>query len=127
LAQALAAEQQVAEAVDRAISMIRRETELAVAMSAGDAAVEAFAAWLPSGLAERNRARELLAQAEAATAVARAALIAARTAEASVESLLESRLAEERLGDARGAQQVLDEVATTRFRGCGEPFGTRSV
>jgi flagellar export protein FliJ len=116
LALALAAEAEVAVAVSKATETIRQETETAVSSTGGDAAVEAFAAWLPRGLAERERARRTLAQAEGTTSQARAALSAARLAEGAVEALVQGRLINERLIAERRSQAALDEMALGRHR-----------
>jgi flagellar export protein FliJ len=116
LAHALTAERAAALAVSKASDTIRRETEAAESSNAGDATVEAFAAWLPRGLAEQERVRRVLTQSESVTSQARAALTAARTAEASLESLLESRSTAARRADERASQATLDEFAGGRPR-----------
>ncbi len=114
LASALSAEQTVAIAVSRATEAIRRESDAAMALSTSDASAEAYAAWLPRGLSEQERARLSLQQAENVTHQARATLTAARTAEATIEKLLEGRAGAARRLAERTEQATLDEMAHRR-------------
>lgn len=73
--------QTAAEAmVGAAEAAIEREQEAALDLAAGDAAVEAFAAWLPTGRRACAQAEALRQAAVAETARARAILTAARAA-----------------------------------------------
>jgi hypothetical protein len=85
-------------------------------ITATDSTAEAFAAWLPHGLADVARVRHALTEAQSTTTQVRAALAAARTAEATIESLLQRR--SERGADAaeRESQAFLDETGITGHR-----------
>jgi flagellar export protein FliJ len=90
------------------------ETAAAADIAAGDAEVEAFAAWLPQA---RRRARAAEAKHEAAsmeTARARAALAASRAGVEAVQKLMEKRRAEHEAELQRKAQAVLDEAGLRR-------------
>jgi flagellar export protein FliJ len=95
---------------------VRRQEEAAAALrvegAQGDAA--AYAAWLPRGLAEHDRARLAAHQAESRVAEAQDALGAARAAERLVETLREARAEEARRAALRRGQALLDEAATRR-------------
>jgi flagellar export protein FliJ len=100
---------------------IGRETAAATDLSAGDAEVESFAAWLPHG---RRRAREAHEKHEAAamdTARARAVLAASRAGVEAVQKLIEKRRAEENAALARKAQAELDEAGLRRRTGITDP------
>jgi flagellar biosynthesis chaperone FliJ len=74
----------------------------------------AYGAWLPRGLAERDRAEGHLRLADQATAAAREALTTARAAERAAEMLRERRAEEERREAERRAAASLDEIAAQR-------------
>ena len=75
-----------------------------------------FAAWLPRGLAERDRAGGALAHAEQRGAEAQQAVAEARAAERSVEWLREEQAAAHRRLVARKTQAALDDAAARRRR-----------
>lgn len=111
LSDAILAESAAADADAAAGSAVAREIAIASQISAGDAAVESLAAWLPRGRAAQRAAGEALAEASARTGQARAILAAARGAEAAVELLIEkNRLARE-ADAARRDQSAIDEAA----------------
>ncbi len=89
-------------------------TEAAIASAdeaAGGGGVALYAAWLPRGLALRDRAAAALRLEERRLEEARAALATARLAERAVEGLAQDRAAAARRLAARRAQQRLDERA----------------
>ncbi len=110
LAGALAVAETAAQEERRAVAAISEEAAFATHLEAGDAAVEAFSAWLPEGRRAVAVARERRDEAEARVVVARAALGAARGAEAATEALLAGHLRQRRLTAARGEQRRLDEA-----------------
>jgi flagellar protein FliJ len=91
--------------------VIAREREAAESIQTQDAAVEAFAAWLPVGQAELDTARRVRTRAEAASARARASLNAARASLETIESMLAASAAKQRLDLERREQAELDEFA----------------
>ena len=111
LADCLRAESQAAEALAALEAAIERETDVAADLSAGDAEVEAFAAWLRR-MRPKQQAAE--AQAEAATAQGRAILAAARAAVSAVEDMLAEHTAERKAEAQRQAQHEIDEAAQRR-------------
>ena len=109
-AECLRAEAEGAQAVAAVEAAIERETEAASSLSAGDAVVEAFGAWL-------KRARQQLRAAEAArdhcegeTGRARAVLSVARSAVKATEHLIAEQEAAKARKAARQEQQTLDEI-----------------
>ncbi len=109
LAAALGEEETVAGVEAAAANLIGEEIEAASAESADDAAVEALAAWLPRARLRLAEAQKSLYAAEVTTATARAALRAARGAEAAVEGLIEAEAAKERAETDRQAHADLTE------------------
>lgn len=114
LATSLEAETLARNAAAEAERRIGREADAACRIEAGDAAVEAFAAWLPVGRQQVEQARRAEASSQSATERARAALVLARTAAEAAEKLLAKREAELAAEAQRKAQLVLDELARRR-------------
>jgi flagellar export protein FliJ len=112
LAGCLRAESETAAAVAAIEAAIEREAEAASSLAAGDAEVEAFAAWLRRIRPEQRAAIAAAAAAEAATAQARAVLGAARAAVRAAETMIEKKAAEARAEADRKTQAELDEVAS---------------
>ncbi|MCW3473310.1 hypothetical protein [Limobrevibacterium gyesilva] len=105
----------LAAAAERAAALsLWREREAASSMQATDTAVEAFAAWLPTGLKALDAAREASERAEAACAQARAKLAAARGAAEAIASMLDAEAAKARLEASRREQAILDEAALSK-------------
>ncbi len=77
----------------------------------GDFDRDAFAAWLVRMLAERGRLAGALRQAEARTAIARAALATQRVTETASEEALAREVAEREAVVQRREQLVLEDVA----------------
>lgn len=111
LAGCLAAESEAAARERSAADGLAREHALAAAAEASDAMVEAYAAWLPSGLAALQDARAARDRADAASAHARARLTAARTAEEAVQRRIAELKAAERAETLKREQAGLDEAA----------------
>jgi flagellar FliJ protein len=89
---------------------IQAEMQAATRLTADDAAVEAFGAWLPKGREAVARAEALLLRAQAEAAQARARLNLARAAAEAVEKLLEKKAAAAEKEALRRQQIVLDEL-----------------
>jgi len=89
-------------------------------VAAGDAEVEAFAAWLRQMRPKQQAAVAGKQDAEAATAEARAALAAARAAVRAVEELLEQHALAAEAEAERRAQGAIDEIAQH-----GEPIAQK--
>ncbi|HEY2619395.1 MAG TPA: hypothetical protein VGI78_18790 [Acetobacteraceae bacterium] len=111
LAQCLRVESEAAAAVAAIEAAIERETEAATCLAAGDAEVEAFAAWLRRIRPKQQAAHAAEVEAEAATTRARAVLGAARASVRAVEEMLEKRAATAQAEAERRAQNEIDEVA----------------
>jgi flagellar export protein FliJ len=111
LAECLRAEGEAAAAVATIEAAIDRETEAATSLAAGDAEVEAFAAWLRRILPKQRAALAATETAEAATTQGRAVLGAARAAVQATEETLEKRAAVVRAEAERRAQNEIDEAA----------------
>jgi flagellar export protein FliJ len=114
LADCLRAESHAAQAVAEIEAAIEHETDVAVSLTAGDAEVEAFAAWLRHIRPKQHAAHAAEAEAEAATAQGRAVLAAARAAVRAVEAMLEKHAAEQTHEAERRDQRAIDEVAQRR-------------
>lgn len=89
---------------------IASESATATRLDADDAAVEAFAAWLPVGRTALAEAEADAERARADTARARAALSVARSAMQAVEELLAERAAQRAAERERRAQAELDDL-----------------
>jgi flagellar biosynthesis chaperone FliJ len=81
---------------------------------AGTAAPADYAAWLPLGLAERERAARAAQHSANQAQMARDALAVQRTAERQVELLREQKAATAVLKARRKAQALLDEFGSRR-------------
>ncbi|HET6196277.1 MAG TPA: hypothetical protein VFE12_11000, partial [Acetobacteraceae bacterium] len=99
---------------------VEHEMEVATNLAAGDAEVEAFAAWLRQMRPKQQAAVAGKQDAEAATAEARAALAAARAAVRAVEELLEQHALAAEAEAERRAQGAIDEIAQH-----GEPIAQK--
>src|SRR4051812_30387252 len=93
LAECLRVESEAAAAVAAVEAAIDHETEVATSLAAGDAEVEAFAAWLRRIRPKQQATLAAEETAEAATARARAVLNAARAAVRATEQMLEKHAA----------------------------------
>jgi Flagellar FliJ protein len=109
-----AAEQAAGAAESAARQAIVREASVAAMVTADDAAVETFAAWLPVGRAAAARLEQALRHACSETSQARAILAAARTAEASIQVLIDSGAAAAKIEANRKEQRALDDAAASR-------------
>ena len=111
LAAAIQAETQAESAVLNAEAAIGLEGDAAADLTAGDGAVEAYAAWLPVGRAQVAEAQAAADRARSEVAIARAALTVARAAAESADSLLTRRREAADAEAARRAQLETDEIA----------------
>ncbi len=111
LGECLRVESEASAAVIAIETAIQRETEVASSLTAGDAEVEAFAAWLRRIRPKQQAALAAEAEAEATTARARVVLAAARAGLRAAEEMLEKRAAAEHAAEERKAQGEIDEVA----------------
>ncbi len=111
LADCLHNEDVAVQAIAAIEAAIERETTAATSLAAGDADVEAFAAWLRRMRPKQHAAHLAEDQAEAETARARIMLATARTAVQAAEDMLEEHAAARRAVAERRAQNELDEVA----------------
>ena len=111
LAALLRAEELAQVKAETAEALIRQEGDAASDLSAGDDAVEAYAAWLPVGRANAVAARAAHEQIRCEIAMARAALTVARGAAESAQQLLDTRATQRKLDANRRDQAVLDEMA----------------
>ena len=112
LADCLRVESEAAAAVAAIEAAIQRETEAASSLAAGDAEVEAYAAWLRRIRPKQQAARAAEDAAAAATAEARAVLGAARAAVKAVEQMLENKAMAAYEEAERKAQGQIDEAAS---------------
>jgi flagellar export protein FliJ len=110
LADCLRAESAAAEAVATIAASIEHEAEVATDLAAGDAEVEAFAAWLRRMRPTQRAAETAVEEATADTAEARAALAMARAAVRAVEEMQAHHADAARVAAERAAQRELDEV-----------------
>lgn len=111
------ADEQVAIGRERvARQAIHDEMAAATRLNAEDAAVEAFAAWLPRGRATVDDASTLLERAQSEVMRARTELNLMRAAVEVVEKLIEKRDAESAMEVLRKQQIVLDEIKPRRRR-----------
>jgi flagellar export protein FliJ len=111
LAECLRVESEAASAVAAIEAAVHCETEVAASLSAGDAEVEAFAAWLRRIRPKQRAAHAAEEEAETATVSARAVLGAARAAVRAAEEMLEKHAAAVHAEAERRAQGEIDEVA----------------
>ncbi len=93
LAECLRNEDAATQAIAAIDAAIERETDAATSLAAGDAEVEAFAAWLRRIRPRQHAAHAAEDQAEAATACARIVLSAARAAVQAAEDMLDEHKA----------------------------------
>jgi flagellar export protein FliJ len=117
LADCLRKEDVAAQAITAIEAAIERETEVATNLAAGDAEVEAFAAWLRRSRPRQHAARVAKEQAESETARTRIVLAAARAAVKAAEDMLAEHEAARRAQAEHRQQHELDEVAQ-RSGGC---------
>ena len=111
LAECLRTEGEAAAAVATIEAAIDRETEAATSLAAGDAEVEAFAAWLRRILPKQRAALAAAEAAEAATTQVRGVLGAARAGVQATEETLEKRAVVLRAEAEHKAQNEIDEAA----------------
>jgi len=117
LAECIAVETQAAEAARQANAAIQIEADAASAITSDDAAVEAFAAWLPRGRAAQAVAGARHSACLDATSIARAEIGVARAGEETVANALEAHAAQLRAGVAKTEQATLDEAGQAARRG----------
>ncbi len=110
LARGIKVEAEAAAKVDAVERTIATEQEVASQVDSDDAAVEAFAAWLPTAKAQAEAALEAQAKAEAEVALARAVLTASRQAVETVETLIMHRDRERKTRRDREDSRALDEA-----------------
>lgn len=114
LAEAVAREEAAFAAEISATNAILAEVSAASAASAEVAAVDALATWLPRARRCQYDAQDRRRGAEVATGQLRAALAAARTAEATVVSIIEKRHNDKKAEDLSQAQSsLLDKILIT--------------
>ncbi len=111
LAECLRVESETTAAVAAIEAAIDREMEAASSLAAGDAEVEAFAAWLRRIRPKQQSAQAAADDAETATTQARAVLGAARAGVRAAEEMLEKHAATAKAAAERQAQSEIDEVA----------------
>jgi flagellar export protein FliJ len=114
LGECLAAERLASTAVQQAADAIVAEAAAAEQLAADDAAVEAFAAWLPTGRAAQRAAEDALVTAEARVAEARAALTLSRAALRAAEQMAAGRELARQAEAQRQEQFRLDEIGALR-------------
>jgi hypothetical protein len=112
LARNLQEEEIARRRAEAAEALIYREGEIAADLSVGDGAVEAYAAWLPTGRALLQVARIAHEQCSSDVAIARATLTIARAASEAASNLLARRTAEQNALLERRSQNLMDEVAS---------------
>jgi flagellar export protein FliJ len=111
LADALRSESEAARTIAAVEAAIEREADVASSLAAGDAEVEAFAAWLRRIRPKQQAAHDAADEAEAATGLARTVLGVARAAVRAAEEMLAKHAAELHAQAERQVQAELDEVA----------------
>ena len=110
LADSQAVERAASDAAEDAIRALADEADAATRLQADDAAVDAFAAWLPVGRAAQETAETALLTAKAHSAAARAALALSRAALRAVEVLIAEHAAERQAAMQQQEQHRLDEI-----------------
>ncbi len=117
LVRALAVEDAAATGEAACSNAIQEQLKAASAEGADDAVVAALATWLTHARKRQGAARERRHAAEAATATVRAALVAARVAEAVIDELIKTRAAAARLEAERRAEtERLEDIAARPAR-----------
>jgi flagellar export protein FliJ len=111
LADCLGVEAEAESAVQVINASIEHETEVVSDLGAGDAEVEAFAAWLRRMRPQQREANRAVEQAEAETTAARAALAMAQAAVRVVEEIRAHQADAARAEAERAAQREIDEMA----------------
>ncbi len=112
LVQRLREEEAARRRAEAAETLIYREGEIAADLSAGDGAVEAYAAWLPTGRAQLQAAWNTHEQSCSDVVIARAALTIARAAAEAASNFWARRVAEQNALLERRSQNFMDEVAS---------------
>lgn len=110
LAECIGVEMQAADAARHANAAIQHEADAASAITADDATVAAFAAWLPNGRSAQAVAAARHAACLDATGVARAGLGVARAGEARVIEALEVYAAQLRVGVLEAERAALNKA-----------------
>jgi len=127
LVQCLQAEAQAQHGSDEAEHTIAREIEAASDPAGSDAAVEAFAAWLPGARRKLEQLRRELETLQAETARARAGVTACRTALESVETLQKERQEHARAARERKWQLELEDRSQIPACSDDEPNDVRNL
>lgn len=110
LAACIAKERDAMARVQDAEATIRHEQTCAASLDASDAAVEAFAAWLPTGRALLAAAERGRGETASATIQARARLTAARAAAEAAAEIRDAAMVVVRAERDRRLQSDLDEA-----------------
>ena len=117
-AASLADEVKARQLAEAAEAQLCRERDFAADLSAGDGAVEAYAAWLPIGRKQAQMAWSAHDRATAGVALARASLRLAHAAAEAVSEFLERRALADKQRKTKRFQSAMDEVAAKP--GCDE-------
>ena len=120
LAECLRIESEAAAAVAAIEAAIEHETEVATSLAAGDAEVEAFAAWLRRIRPKQRPRLPRKMRPRRRRCSARTLLGAARAAVRAVEEMLEKHAAAAQAAAERRAQGEIDEIAQH-----GEPIAQK--
>ena len=117
-----AARRRLGQAVGRAeVALLAEASARGALVAEASAPGPDYGAWLPRGLAQRDRAALARRRAEAGLAEAAAALGEARAAERAVELLAATQARLARRQAARRAQAQLDEAAARRHGAAPSP------
>jgi flagellar export protein FliJ len=111
----LMAEKQAEDAIRAIDDKSRRDRAAHPTLQEAHCFLEMFARRVGASEMERRAAEAALTTAQAKTAEARAAVVAARTAEEAVETLIAERAAADEAEASRREQHALDDMARTRF------------
>jgi flagellar export protein FliJ len=114
LAECLRHQAEADERVREIAASIDRETDTVSQLSADDAMVDNYAAWLRRTRVEQSVAANALCLAETRTQEARAVLTAGRSAVETVETMIQRQAAERAAEAGRQEQKALDEAARSR-------------
>ncbi len=107
----LAEEARARQLLDAAEARIMHERDIATSITNGDAAVEAYVAWLPTGRGQVKAAQDVYDRAVATVTLARAALSVTHAAAEAAATFLEHRAEAADAVAARQSQAALDEIA----------------
>jgi flagellar biosynthesis chaperone FliJ len=117
----LVEEAKARQLLEAAEGRILQERDIATSVTQGDAAVEAYVAWLPTGRSHAKAAQDAYDRAVVTVTLARAALNVTHAAAEAAATFIERRAEAAQAVAARQTQAKLDEIAARPAVSDAEP------